>query len=49
MKDIISGKIDIAELDRQEEEREKINKAKEEIKEKEKRARLLQGTPGKGH
>lgn len=49
MKDIIDGKIDFDELDRQEIEAEKIAKAKIEVEEREKLEKILKGRPGKGH
>ena len=49
MKDIISGKIDFDEFDQSELDREKIDKAKEQIRIREHRTKQLQGRAGKGH
>ena len=49
MKDIIDGKIDVEEVDKLELEKEKKRKIMEEIKEREKKEKLLKGRPGKGH
>ena len=46
---ILDGSIDFEEFDRQEREREQLEKAKEDIKQREKREMDLKGRPGKGH
>jgi hypothetical protein len=47
--DIISGKVDVDELDRQEKEQIKFEERTKEIKAREEKERLLKGTPSKGH
>ena len=49
VQDIISGKTDIAEADRQFVEKEKIDKAKAAIKEREIEYAKQKGRPGKGY
>ncbi len=49
MKDIVDGKVDLAEMEEQELKKERIDKAKEEIKRREKEESILKGRPGKGH
>lgn len=49
VKDIIDGKIDFEEYDAAELKKEKLDKAKAEIKVREARAHVLKGRPGKGH
>ena len=49
VQDIISGKIDCNEADRQFKEKEKLDKAKAEIAEREAREKVLKGRPGKGY
>ena len=49
VQDIISGKIDVNEMDRQMKEKEALEKTKEEIKQREAREAELKGRPGKGY
>ena len=49
VQDILSGKIDVTEMDRQMKEKEKLAKAKEEIKQREAEEAQLKGRPGKGY
>jgi hypothetical protein len=49
VKDIISGKLSLDDFDEAELDREKMEKAKAEIRAREARHKLLQGKPGKGH
>ena len=49
VQDILSGKIDVHEMDKKMAEAEKLEKAKEEIKQREAKEALLKGRPGKGY
>lgn len=49
MSDILSGKIDVEEIDRKEKEREAKESALADIAEREKEAKANKGRPGKGH
>lgn len=49
VKDIVHGKVDLEKLDRDESERETIEKGKVEVKKREYREWQLKGRPGKGH
>ena len=49
VQDILSGKIDVHEMDKKMKEAEKLEKAKEEIKQREAKEALLKGRPGKGY
>ena len=49
VQDIISGKIDVNEVDRKFKEQEQLEKARAEIKAREAREAQLKGRPGKGY
>jgi hypothetical protein len=49
VKDIVEGQVDVDEFDKKLQEEEKLNKIKEELKEKDKEERLKKGRPGKGN
>ena len=49
VKDIVDGNVDIDEFDKKLAEEEKIDKIKDEIKQREQQEILLKGRPGKGN
>ncbi len=45
----MEGNVDVDEFDKKQQQEEKLNKVKEELKQKERDETLKKGRPGKGH